>query len=182
MRAPMLLWGGFVLASCGSDSSSSRKKTSQTSQDTIEDDDGGVGGGSGFGGDGTGGDDGETQHEIGTDASPGDVAEGEAFQFVVNDLCDFVWAVEGAVVECADCPLAFEVELTLSDEGSCGDGEDVAGTLRVSDAAVYFQGTGSASESYWGTVFRAREGYLTWNSPAYDVAAPSDYYIGHVTY
>ena len=177
MRLPQLVLMTVALSvSCGEDKTTSKEKTSAPDNPMIDEDDGVEAGGTSFESGGEGEGEGEGEGSIGDQGLPGDPAEGEAFQFVVELDCDYRWDLAGEIVSCDDCELAFELTLERSTSGSCTGGENGSGTLVVRNVGVYFEGR------YWGTVFAAGGGYLTWNTLGYVYGDRTYYYLGHLSY
>ena len=180
MRTPQLvpMMGALVL-SCGEDTRRTQKKKVAVDDQVIDEDSEVGAGGTQIetGGEGEG----EGEGEIGDDGLLGDPVAGEAFQFVAELDCDFRWALEGEIVACEDCEMAFDLTLERSAAGSCAGGEDRSGRMVVRNARVYFEADPEGSD-YWGYVFAAGGGYLSWNTLGYIYGDQTYYYLGRLTY
>jgi len=182
MRTPRLLLLSplLVLSACGGDTNRNQNSKDDADDRTDDGDGGSDEGVAGFGSGADDEDDGEDEDEddggSGSGGRPGDPAEGELFQFVLEQGCDYRWALVGTVADCIDCEIAFDLGLERSTTGSCGLGENATGTLRVANSGVYFD------DAYWGAVFQMGSGYVTWNTPGYGDSDQTYYYLGHVLY
>jgi len=104
------------------------------------------------------------------------VAFGAAGVYIQESACAVIWDLQGEGSDCGDCALAFEVELSIS-EDSCGVATDADGRLEFRAGATYFDGF------YWGSYAFSGD-TISWSTAGY-VAGPgggSYYYVGVLSY
>lgn len=177
---PFLVWVPAVVAllvACDEPDARTQTTTDDSDDRTDGTSDDGTDAGLGLDGGVSGEGEGEGEDDPdGGRASLGDPVSGELFHFIVERDCDHRWALDGLVVDCLECELAFDVDLVVSGESSCGDTVPGFGRVKVTETAVYFEGT------YQGAVFEMEGGYLTWNSVGYVYGDQTYYYLGRVDY